>query len=143
MADLPQAVYDLWEPGDRKIAQLEMVVILQALVCRPHPFRERRGVWFIDNVAVLMTLIRGRSDFPDLEVMSGIIHALLFGYKTWIFWEWVPSKSNWGGTIPGIHSIISHRAGLAPFPAILWRLPLAFINRGDGSVGIPNALSCK
>ena len=99
MADLPQAVYDLWEPGDRKIAQLEMVVILQALVCRPHPFRERRGVWFIHNVAVLMTLIRGRSDFPDLEVMRGIIHALLFGYKTWIFWEWVPSKSNWTDSI--------------------------------------------
>ena len=41
------------------------------------------------------TLIRGRSDSPDLEVMSGIIHAFLFAYKTWIFWEWVPSKSNW------------------------------------------------
>ena len=54
----------------------------------------------------------------------------------------IPSVA-WGGTIPGIHSIISHRAGLAPFPAILWRLPLAFINRADGSVGIPNALSCK
>jgi len=40
VADLPQVVYDLWEPGDRKIAQLEMVVILQALVCRPHRFRE-------------------------------------------------------------------------------------------------------
>ena len=99
IADLPQEVYTLWEPGDRKIAQLEMVVILQALVYRPHRFRERRGVWCIDNVAVLMTLIKGRSDSPDLEVMSGIIHALLFAYKTWIFWEWVPSKSNWTDSI--------------------------------------------
>ena len=48
IADLPQAMYDLWEPGDRKIAQLELVVILQALVCRPHRFHERRGVWFIE-----------------------------------------------------------------------------------------------
>ena len=57
MAALPQVVYNLWKPGDRKIAQLEMVVILQALVCRPQHSRGRRGVWFIDNVAVLMTLI--------------------------------------------------------------------------------------
>ena len=64
-----------------------LVVILQALACRPHRFRERRGVWFIDNVLGLMTLSRGRSDPPDLEVRSGIIHALLFSYKTWIFWE--------------------------------------------------------
>ena len=70
IADLPQEIYTLWEPGDRKIAQLEMVMILQALVCRPQYFRERRGVWFVDNVAVLMTLIRGRSDSPDLEIMS-------------------------------------------------------------------------
>ena len=59
-----------------------MVVILQALVCRPHYFRGRRGVWFIDNVAVLMTFIPGRSDSPDLERMSGIIHAFLLAYKT-------------------------------------------------------------
>ena len=72
-------------------------------------------VWFIDNVAVLMTLIRGRSESPDLEVMSGIIHALLFAYKTWIFWEWVPSKSkglilsaDWGATTLGIDPMVSH-----------------------------------
>ena len=70
IADLPQVIYALWEPGDREIAQLEMVMILQALVCRPQYFRERRGVCFVDNVAVLMTLIRGRSDSPDLEIMS-------------------------------------------------------------------------
>ena len=70
IADLPQVIYALWEPGDREIAQLEMVMILQALVCRPQYCRERCGVCFVDNVAVLMTLIRGRSDSPDLEIMS-------------------------------------------------------------------------
>ena len=124
-------MYDLWEPGDRKIAQLELVVILQALVCRPHGFRERRGVWFIDNVTVLMTLIRGRSDSPDLEIMSGIIHALLFAYKTWIFWEWIPSKSNCTDSISRLgwedpwHKRNHFAPHIAPFPAILWRLPLA------------------
>ena len=50
MASGQVADLDLWEPGDRKIAQLEMVVILQALVGRPQRFRGRRGVWFIDNL---------------------------------------------------------------------------------------------
>ena len=130
IADLPREVYDLWEPGDRKIAQLEMVMILQALVCRPQYFRERRGVWFIDNVAVLMTLIRGRSDSPDLAIMSGIIHAFLFAYRTWIFWEWVPSKSNWTDSISRLgwndpwfrNNLFS--AQTAPFPFFLWNLPL-------------------
>ena len=92
-------------------------------------------MWFIDNVAVLMTLIKGRSDSPDLEVMSGIIHALLFAYKTWIFWEWVPSKSNWTDSISRLgwndpwFKSNGFTAQLAPFPAILWRLPTAAIIR--------------
>ena len=59
--------------GGSLVIVYNLVVILQALACRPHRFRERRGVWFIDNVLGLVTLIRGRSDSPDLEVRSGII----------------------------------------------------------------------
>ena len=82
-----------------------------------------------------MTFIRGRSDSPDLEIMSGSIHALLFAYKTWIFWEWIPSKSMWTDSIIRLgwedpwyrrHHFSPH---LAPFPAILWRLPLAVVIR--------------
>ena len=40
IADLAQVVYDRWELGNRKIAHLEMVVILQALLGRPHRSRE-------------------------------------------------------------------------------------------------------
>ena len=68
---IPQTVYNLWEPGDRKIAQLELLL------------RGRRGIWFIDNTAALMALIRGRSDNADLEHMSRLIHVTLFALKAW------------------------------------------------------------
>ena len=35
-----------------------------------------------------MTVIRGGDDPLDQEVMSGIIHALLFAYQTCFSWEW-------------------------------------------------------
>ena len=67
MADIGRQFYDSMSPGEHKIAQLELSMVLYALVARPDKFRGRRGVWYIDNVAALMCLIRGRSDSPDLE----------------------------------------------------------------------------
>ena len=92
-------MYSLWEPGDKKIAQLELLQVLYALFSRPSMFRGRRGLWFIDNTAALMALIRGRSDNADLEHMSRLIHITLFGLKAWFFWEWIPSKANWSDEI--------------------------------------------
>eukprot|EP00435_Cladocopium_sp_Y103_P026427 s2960_g6.t1 len=65
---IPPSVYSLWEPGDKKIAQLELLQVLYALFARPTKFRDCRGLWFIDNTAALMAPIRGRSDNPDLEI---------------------------------------------------------------------------
>lgn len=99
VATIPQALYSLWTPGDRKIAQLELMMVLYGLLSRPSDFRHRRGIWFIDNVAALMCLIRGRSDNPDLERISNMIHIALFSLRCWCFWEWIPSKSNWSDSI--------------------------------------------
>ena len=95
----PEKLYQLWVPGDKKIAQLELSMVLFALVARPQEFRHRRGVWYLDNTAALMALIRGRSDNPDLARMSQLIHLCLFVYQCWVYWEWVPSKSNWSDAI--------------------------------------------
>ena len=46
-----------------------------------------------------MALIRGRSDSPDLSRLAQIIHAGLLSLNTWIYFEWVPSKSNWSDAI--------------------------------------------
>eukprot|EP00439_Symbiodinium_sp_Y106_P034439 s8919_g4.t1 len=50
----PGSLYSLWCPGEKKIAQLELSMVLFALVSRPDSFRSRRGVWYIDNTAALM-----------------------------------------------------------------------------------------
>ncbi len=46
-----------------------------------------------------MSLIRGRSDVTDLERLSHLIHIALFALDVWIYWEWIPSKSNWADAI--------------------------------------------
>jgi hypothetical protein len=130
VAEIPPSIYTYWTPGDKKIAQLELAMVLYALCARPAQFRNRRGVWYIDNVAALMCLIRGRSDAPDLEDMSNRIHVMLYGLRAWFFWEWIPSKSNWSDAIsrPGFqdswsrgHGFIFHSCSL---PEIILRLPI-------------------
>ncbi|CAE7538614.1 unnamed protein product [Symbiodinium sp. CCMP2592] len=116
--------------GEKKIAQLELSMVLYALVSRPSHFRSRRGVWYIDNTAALMSLIRGRSDNADLSRLAQLIHLCLFCFKTWVYWEWVPSKSNWSDSISreGADDVW-HQSHLfstfrAHFPHELWALPL-------------------
>ena len=127
---IPPVVYHLWEPGDKKIAQLELLQVLYALFSRPSSFRGRRGLWFIDNTAALMALIRGRSDNADLEYMSRLIHVTLFALKAWFFWEWIPSKANWSDEISrdGLQATWHKRHGFtthfAVFPFEIWSLPL-------------------
>lgn len=135
VADIPSSIYSLWSPGDKKIAQLELIMVLYGLITRPHQFRHRRGIWFIDNTAALMALIRGRSDSRDLEHMSQMIHVALYALDCWIYWEWIPSKSNWSDSISRLGyedpwSRANHfRLYTAFFPQILWALPfLALIH---------------
>ena len=83
-----------WGPGDKKIAQLELAMVLYGLVSRASQFRDHRGVWYIDNVAAVMSLIRGMLEDEDVVRMSGIVHAMGFSLRWWIYWDWIPSKSN-------------------------------------------------
>ena len=133
IASIPSKLYDLWTPGDRKIAQLEMLMVLMGLLSRASTFRGRRGVWYIDNQASLMSLIRGRSTDPDLERMSNLIRIILFALGTWIYWEWVPSKSNWTDEISrdGAHATWHLRNDFQTFnsffPVEFWYLPLEVV----------------
>ena len=36
------------------------------------------GIWFVDNIAALTSLIRGRSNNEELDSMAGAAHGLLF-----------------------------------------------------------------
>ena len=89
-----------------------------------------RSIWYLDNTAALMSLIRGRSDNPDLSKMPQLIHLCLFTYQCWVYWEWVPSKSNWIDAISREDSSDPwHQANhfstfSAHFPFELWALTL-------------------
>ena len=74
-------------------------MIAHALLNRASLFRHRRGFWFIDNIASLMCLLRGRSDSDDLEKIVRFIHVTLFALEAMLFWEYIPSKSNWADPI--------------------------------------------
>ena len=123
-------LYRMFTPGKHKIAQLELSMVLFALVNRPDRFRGRRGVLYIDNLAALLALIRGRSDASDLQHLSRLIHTALFSLQTWICWEWVPSKSNWADITSrlGRDDPWYRRNGFSYFQAqfslLLWHLPL-------------------
>ena len=135
MVDIPPAMYDLWVPGDHKIAQLELLQVLVGLIFNAARFRRRRGIWFIDNTAALMSLIRGRSDSPDLDRLAELIHATLFALQCWIYFEWVESESNWSDGISryGFDDVwirgrnFNLRRGTVPLE--LWQLPIRAVIR--------------
>ena len=77
VSHMPRSLYSLFTPGEKKIAQLELVQLIFALTTRPDRFRGRRGVWFLDNSAALMALIRGRSDAADACHKSCMSYSLV------------------------------------------------------------------
>ena len=126
-------LYQLFQPGDHHIAQLELAMILYGLVAQPAEFRGRRGVWFVDNTAALMALIRGRSSSGDLSRLSQLIHLCLFALDCSLYWEWIPSKSNWADDISrlgwadpwcGAHGF---QVFPSSFPHVLWTLPVSAV----------------
>lgn len=75
---ITSSVVQLWKPCDVYLTQLELLMVLQALVTFPNEFRRCTGEWYIDNIASFMCLLKGRSDDEVLDHMSQLIHLLLF-----------------------------------------------------------------
>ena len=125
------AVFHLWDEQETKIAQLELLMVLQGLLTFPSQFQGSSGVWYVDNIAALMALVRGRSDSPELDHMAQTVHILLFHLRCYLYFEWVPSGSNWADGIPRdgfedrwwrSHGFKVHSSTV---PVFLWRFPLA------------------
>ena len=53
----------------------------------------------MDNVAAVVTLVRGRSSNPDLAKLGHLIHLAFFAFRAQGYWEYVQSKSNWADDI--------------------------------------------
>ena len=135
VAEIDSHVYSFFEPGDHKIAQLELAMVLYALAVRAPAFRGRRGFWYIDNVAALMSLIRGRSRSPDLERLAQLIHLAMFALRASFFFEYIPSKTNWADAVSrvGFSDPWLHQRGfschVACFPFQLADLPFLAVLR--------------
>ena len=60
--------------GETKIARLELLMILHGLLCFPSIFLQTTGIWFVENIAALMALIKARSESPELDIMAQSVH---------------------------------------------------------------------
>jgi len=122
-------VFDLWQPGDRKIAQLELLMVLDTFLSAAHVMRGRRGVFFIDNIAALMSLVRGSSKNEDLDAMASMIRGLCMELNISVYFEWVQSKSNWSDGISrdGLddewYQSKGFRVSKSRCISLLWRIP--------------------
>ena len=79
-----------WDDQDTKIAQLELLKVL-GLISFPHVFRYTSRVWYTDNIAALMALVRRRSDSQELDHKAQAIHILLFHLRWYLWCEWLVS----------------------------------------------------
>lgn len=124
------AVVQLWKPCDVYIAQLELLMVFQAILTFPDEFRYASGVWYIDNIASLMALIKGRSDNLDLDHLAQMIHLLLYHLHSSLWFEWVQSKSNWSDGISrdGFRDKFvkdySFQCHESTVPILLWQFPI-------------------
>ena len=71
----------LWDTQPAKIAQLELVVVLMAFAFYGPHVRHRHGIWFIDNVAALMALIRPSRYLDPIPVLVRTFSFL------WVHWD--------------------------------------------------------
>ena len=86
-------------PSSQQIAQWELMQVLTALLAYPQWFRGRAGVWWIDNVPALIALAKGRSGVDDMDRMTMMIHMLMYTLRCSIYFEYIPSDSNWADGI--------------------------------------------
>jgi hypothetical protein len=130
MVQIPTQVYDIWGQQETYIAQLEMMMVLAAIIEDGAQLKYRRGIWFVDNVAALMALVRGRSNQPALDQMALLIHTALFTLRAWVYFEWVESKANWSDGISreGLkdkwHQENHFQASTSVMPHLVLRLPM-------------------
>ena len=99
VVDIPTAVYSYWGEYETYIAQLEMLMILVAMIELAPVMRGRRGIWYIDNVAALMAMVRGRANSPDLDRMAEVLQGAMLALEVWLYFEWIESDSNWSDGI--------------------------------------------
>jgi hypothetical protein len=61
--------------------------------------RGANTIWFIDNIAALMALVRGSSNSRSLDQMAKLVHLACFAIRSVPYFEYVESAANWADEI--------------------------------------------
>ena len=75
------------------------MAVLVAMVVAASYIRGTRGLWFVDNTAALMALVKGSSKEPSLDRMAKVVHLASFALGTNAYYEYVESHANWSDEI--------------------------------------------
>ena len=107
---LPERLYSIWGVRVTYIAQLELLAVLVALTEVAGLVRGTNSIWFIDNVAALMALVKGSSGSHSLDQMAKIVHLACFAIRSVPYFEYIESKANWADEISreGVHGDWAH-----------------------------------
>ena len=62
-------------------------------------FREANTIWFIDNVAALVTLVSRSENSRPLGQMAKLVHPACFAIRSVPYFEYIESKANWADEI--------------------------------------------
>jgi hypothetical protein len=96
---LPSSLYEIWGVRVTYIAQLELLAVLVALTEVAGLIRGANSIWFIDNIAALMALVKGSSGSHSLDQMAKLVHLACFAIRSVPYFEYVESKANWADEI--------------------------------------------
>ena len=96
---MPPVIYSYWDHMHTYISQLELLAMIAVMVEFAAELRGSSGLWFVDNVAALMALVRGRSDSPSLDAMAQFAHVASFALHTRQYYEYVESAANWSDEV--------------------------------------------
>ena len=73
MLCIPRQLYARWGEQSTYIAQLELLVVLAAMLHFAPIVRESRGLWLVDSTAPLMALISGNSNNMAFDEMAQLV----------------------------------------------------------------------
>ena len=96
---LPVGLYSIWGVRATYIAQLELLAVLVALTEVAGLVRGANTIWFIDNVAALMALVKGSSGSHSLDQMAKLVYLACFATCSVPYFEYVESAANWADEI--------------------------------------------
>ncbi|CAE7532121.1 unnamed protein product, partial [Symbiodinium necroappetens] len=93
---VPEALMHAWrhESGDHLICQIELFAMYCVKVLMPARLEGRRVVYWVDNEASRLALVKGQSKSPIMDRMLRALCDIEDGMRSYAWYSRVPSQSN-------------------------------------------------